>query len=110
MKNKTIYYSAEGNVLGNLWGGGQGYYPAKKYNNYKSLSKLKKDIRKDFNSKNLDSGMGYESLIGALMTIKTFTIVNMKINNKQREFKNIENKEFKLGKFDKNKFFDALGY
>lgn len=110
MAKKKVYYSAEGNVLGNMWGGGQGFYPARKYNNFKKLSELKSTIRKDFNSGALDSGMGFESLEGALMHITTFTEVDMKMGGKMKTFRNQTTKKFKLGKFSEAKFMKALGH
>jgi len=100
------YFEAEGYVLGNLWGGGQGYYPAKKYEG-NSLIKLKKDIRKDFKSGALDSGMGYKSLIGAIMYITVFETVKIKNKKYTNADKVIK---FKLGKISESKLQAALGY
>lgn len=67
-KKERVNYSADGIVLGNLWGGGKGYYPARKYY-AETFTKLKNEIKEDFESGALDSGMGYESLLGAMMVI-----------------------------------------
>lgn len=64
----SVEFTARGVVLGKLWGGGAGYYPARKYRNA-SLSKLKAEVSKDFKSGGLDSGMGFEKLMGAIMYI-----------------------------------------
>lgn len=98
-------YEAKGYVFGNLWGGGKGYYPANTYSN-SSLAQLKKEIKKDFKSGALDSGMGYESLIGALMWIKT--IATKKTGN--TIWTNRDKVEtFKLGKIDEGDLYDSYG-
>ena len=99
-----ISFRAEGWVLGDLWGGGKGYYPARKYYNRK-LPAMKKKIRKDFKSGALDSGMGYQRLTGALMFITRVTV--KKIDGK--EFKNEETTGFKLGNIDESDLFSAIG-
>jgi len=99
-------YVASGYVLGKLWGGGSGYYPARKYEG-SSLSKIKTKIRKDFKSGGLDSGMGFESLTGALMNIQVISsrqIGKTIYKNNDRVIK------FKLGKIDESNLFDSLGY
>lgn len=62
-------YKSTGFVLGNLWGGGEGSYPATKL-----TASTKEEIIKQANellkTRGLDSGMGYESLIGALLEIE----------------------------------------
>lgn len=63
-----IYFSAEGIVLGNYWGGGKGYYKARGYQN-NHHGPLIKEIQEALEKGSLDSGMGYESLIGARMAI-----------------------------------------
>lgn len=64
-------YSSTGFVYGKLWGGGEGAYPAVELRDYTSFSKLLKDARLRLSDGSLDSGMGYEKLLGALLTIKT---------------------------------------
>ena len=65
-----IIYKASGIVLGHLWGGGSGGYPAHEIR-ANSLRELREEIEEQLKSGSLDSGMGYESLIGALMCIET---------------------------------------
>lgn len=65
-----ITYKATGMVLGNYWGGGSGSYPAREIN-ANSLRELTDEIEEQLKSGSLDSGMGFESLIGAIMTIDT---------------------------------------
>ena len=67
-----IHFTAKGVCLGNLWGGGEGSYPARKYSN-DNLKKLIAEIKKDVKSGGIDSGMGFQSMIGALMAITTIT-------------------------------------
>lgn len=63
-------FNAKGIVIGNLWDGGLGTYPSIKFNGFQTESDLYKEIRKQLKSGLLDSGMGYENLIGALMKIE----------------------------------------
>ncbi|KKN53865.1 hypothetical protein LCGC14_0598240 [marine sediment metagenome] len=65
-----ITYKATGIVLGNNWGGGISGYPANEIN-ANSLRELREEIEEQLESGSLDSGMGYQSLIGAIMTIDT---------------------------------------
>ena len=79
-----ITYKATGIVLGNCWGGGQGGYPASEIRATNRTS-LIQQIENGIKDGSLDSGMGFESLIGALMCVeiidtreidgKTFTAI-----------------------------------
>lgn len=62
-------YKSHGLVYGNFWGGGEGSYPARK-NEAESLKDLIKLNESQLKSGCLDSGMGYESLIGAMLYIQ----------------------------------------
>lgn len=97
-------YNANGYVLGNLWGGGKGYYPARQYSNT-SLVKLKQIIKKDFKSGALDSGMGYEKLTGALMNI---TVISSRKIGKKIYTNNDRTIKFKLGKIDEDDLISSL--
>lgn len=77
---KTILFNAKGVVLGNYWGGGEGSYPSRKLDNFKSKKELLDEAKKLLKSGALDSGMGYESLIGAILEIEKVSTI--KINNK----------------------------
>lgn len=74
MKNKKITYKADGIVYGKYWGGGEGAYKAERYH-ADTLERLTADIEKDIESGAIDSGMGYEKVLGALMYIDTITDV-----------------------------------
>lgn len=65
----NIKYNFSGIVLGNYWGGGSGSYSAKSFT-AESLSKGYAIARKKLADGSLDSGMGYESLIGALINVE----------------------------------------
>lgn len=67
----TITYKSSGVVFGNYWGGGTGSYPATTFHSDISKEDLIEQNNKALESGALDSGMGYESLIGALLTIET---------------------------------------
>lgn len=86
MKQK-ISYSATGLVFGNYWGGGKGAYKAQSVE-----AKTKKAIitkaTKMLKDGTLDSGMGYESLIGAMLYITKTTVIDVKgkpFTNKESE-------------------------
>ena len=64
-----ITYKATGIVLGNLWGGRIGGYAAQVIT-ATSKDYLFQQIEDGIADGSLDSGMGYESLIGALMAIE----------------------------------------
>ena len=75
MKKKK-QYNVTGYVLGYLWGGGEGAYPSKEFK-----VNTKKDIliklRDGIENGSLDSGMGYESLIGGIFDIERITTVKI---------------------------------
>jgi hypothetical protein len=78
-------YRSEGFVLGNYWGGGQGAYPCTKFES-DNLDDLIKQNELALKSGSLDSGMGYESLIGARLWIVTIS----KIMYEGQEYINTE--------------------
>jgi hypothetical protein len=67
-KIRTTYH-ASGVVYGKYWGGGSGWYDATDFTDYKSIDDLQTAIQRALLDGGLDSGMGYEKLIGAKMTI-----------------------------------------
>lgn len=72
---KKISYKAKGSVLGNMWGGGSGSYPTKTIT-ADTFGGLISKATEMLNDGSLDSGMGFESLIGGKLHItKTTTIV-----------------------------------
>ena len=72
---ETVKFKSTGLVFGNYWGGGKGSYSATKL-----TADTKEDLIKqatDGLDGSLDGGMGFESLIGALLSItKTTTIMH----------------------------------
>jgi hypothetical protein len=80
-----VRFEAKGIVLGNYWGGGKGSYTSKRIK-ANTLEELLTIATKMLDDGSLDSGMGYESLIGALLEVSTITTVL--INDK--EFINTE--------------------
>lgn len=80
-----IEYYAEGKVIGNLWDGGKGTYLSRSLF-AKTKEELDKLIRDGIKSGSLDSGMGFQSLSGAAMTIikkETRIIDNKPFVNKE---------------------------
>lgn len=63
-----ITYKATGIVLGNCWGGGICGYAAETLTD-NSITGLHKQVEDGIKDGSLDSGMGFESLIGAVMVI-----------------------------------------
>lgn len=70
-------YHSSGFVLGYVWGGGKGSYGVKRFESPNKRTLLKM-CREALDNNSLDNGMGFESLIGALIQIKTVTKVNLK--------------------------------
>lgn len=70
----TVKYKASGIVLGNYWGGGKGGYKAERVF-ADTKEELIDKINEGIKDGSLDSGMGYESLIGAIMDITTITTI-----------------------------------
>ena len=62
-------YIATGYVLGKLWGGGEAAYPSEKIESVSKINLVKK-AEKMLDDGSLDSGMGYENLIGAMLSIE----------------------------------------
>jgi hypothetical protein len=87
VKNKKQRFEVTGIVLGNLWGGQEGSYPARKIKTNTRQEALEKatDMLSDGS---LDSGMGFESLIGARLEVKC--IETIKIKGKEYENENSE--------------------
>ena len=96
-KKEKVFYTADGVVLGNYWGGGKGWYPAERYNADK-FTTLKNRIKDDFESGLLDSGMGYESLVGAFMVVVKHTIIEYR----GKEFENEKSSRMWLGKVNRD--------
>lgn len=99
--NKEIKYKITGLVYGNYWGGGAGAYQSEVLmgNDYKKLIKKANEM---LNNGSLDSGMGYESLKGALLNIET--IETIEINGKK--YKNSSYDDLFIGKLsDEEKDF-----
>ena len=73
---ETVKFTSTGLVHGNYWGGGKGAYKAEKLS-ADTKEELIEMATKMLDDGSLDSGMGYESLIGALLNItKTTTIIH----------------------------------
>ena len=79
--DKKLSFEAKGIVLGNYWGGGQGGYSSRTITS-DSKEEIITKANEMLKDGSLDSGMGYESLIGAILIITTTTT----IKNKGQEF------------------------
>ena len=105
---KSVKFTAKGHVLGNYWGGGQGAYPTIKFSG-DSKEEILEKANAALNDGSMDSGMGYESLIGAILVLKETT----KIIVDGKEFVNDEYEEISVGKMkdDQLQFLeDCLAY
>jgi hypothetical protein len=69
-------YRSTGIVLGNLWGGGTGAYPSVGLNGDTRESLIEAATAKLVDG-SLDSGMGYEKLIGAVLAIAEIETVEV---------------------------------
>jgi hypothetical protein len=91
---KTSFsYESKGVVLGNYWGGGQGSYPCIKLGSDISEEDLLNQNIKALNDGSLDSEMGFESLIGALINIETIRAIEIE----DRIYRNSEFNEHLIG-------------
>ena len=73
---KKKSYKATGFVLGNLWGGGQGAYPTIELEADTKESLMEK-AKVALDDGSIDSGMGFESLVGAVLDITESTMVEI---------------------------------
>ena len=94
-------YIARGLVYGNYWGGGRGAYASETIK-APTIKKLLETAKKMLKDGSLDSGMGYESLIGAAFDVEEVETIEKngkkysrseysieligKLNEKEREF------------------------
>jgi len=101
-------YNATGVVYGIFWGGGKGSYPATKLRGFSTENELMEEAKKKLKSGSLDSGMGYQKLIGAALEIEEVSTINY--NGKS--FTNSDHYDIKyigkLSKLDKDFLDDCL--
>jgi len=88
---KTKFHS-KGFVLGNYWGGGKGSYPARRIN-ADTKEELLETANAMLKSGALDSGMGYKSLIGAVLIITKQSIREYE----GKEYRNYEDETVFIG-------------
>lgn len=70
-------YSAKGYVVGNHWGGkDKGAYPSEEVK-AETLEELKTKIEKGICDGSLDSGFGFQNLIGAYMCVTTHRTIEV---------------------------------
>ena len=107
--NQETSFEAKGFVLGNLWGGGVGAYPSIRLEG-QTKEEIIEQAKSELSTGGLDSGMGFESLSGAVLNITKVTrleIDGMPFVNKQTEVELIGNldemdQEFLLDMVDKS--------
>jgi len=73
---KKKSYKATGFVLGNLWGGGQGAYRTIEFE-ADTKEELMDKAKVALEDGSIDSGMGFESLVGAVLDITETTTVEI---------------------------------
>lgn len=73
---KTITYKATGLVLGNTWGSGRGTYATVPLQS-DSKEELLAEANKLFVENRLDNGMGFESLVGSVLSIRKETSIEV---------------------------------
>lgn len=89
-------YSAKGFVYGNNWGGGHCGYPSR-FLCASSFKEIKEQAIKGVEDGSLNSGMGLESLIGAVLQL---IICDVKIINK-KEYTHTTKRFLIVGKVSK---------
>jgi len=90
MKKK---YKSSGLVYGKYWGEGEGSYTAKTFQSNISEEDLINQNLEALKSGSLDSGMGYESLIGAILLIEIITTTEIE----DEVFTNTKSSELFIG-------------
>ena len=65
---------AKGAVIGNHWGGGRGIYPSANLS-ANTIEELMEEANRRLKDGSLDGGMGFESLIGAILNIEEITTI-----------------------------------
>lgn len=103
-------YAIKGIVLGNYWGGGAGLYPASQFGG-EDRDKIIEQAKRMLADGSLDSGMGYESLTGALLELETCerVTVHNEGNFGAKVFTNIEHEILFIGELtdqDKEQLLD----
>jgi len=78
------HYNASGLVYGELWGGGEGAYPSRKYSS-PSKKELLRILKTAVADGSADSGMGYKNLIGGFFTLETVSTIKVKDKEYSRE-------------------------
>ena len=76
-------YIARGLVWGNYWGSGRGGYKSETIE-AKTMETLLKKANKMLADGSLDSGMGYESLVGAMLEIEEIETIKKADKEYQR--------------------------
>lgn len=68
----TRYFKMIGGaVLGNMWGGGRGYYQARRIaGEYEHAGEIEQKALDMLADGSLDSGMGFDGLVGAVLDIE----------------------------------------
>jgi hypothetical protein len=85
---KIVKYTAEGFVLGFLWGGGMGAYPTIEFE-ADTKEELLEKAKLSLDDGSMDSGMGFETLKGAVLEVKKITSIEFEGNiftNKEFDF------------------------
>ena len=107
---EDIRFEAVGLCVGNLWGGGIGAYPTERYSSEK-IENLIDEITKDIESGAIDSGMGFESIKGALMqitTIRKIFIDGRKFTSDEVEYSFFGNLDAEEMSFLEDNFLEAI--
>lgn len=104
----TTFNIYSGKVYGRLWGGGEGAYDCTKEYGFKTRAALVKKAREMLKTGALDSGMGYESLIGALLVIEKVETLTVK----GKQFSRSEYEDIFIGKLTEKQrdFLDGVSH
>jgi len=76
---ETKFY-AEGYCWGKYWGGGEGGYEATQYE-AKTMQELEEMINSGIKDGSIDGGMGFEQMLGARMSLRSVTHIEIKDSN-----------------------------
>ena len=92
-----MIYDISGYVYGRTWEFTKGFYLSRKYHG-RDLDMLKTIIEQDFKDGSLDSGYGFESLIGAVLYV---TSIDTRIID-DKEFHNTQVSSYTIGELPDN--------
>lgn len=95
--NHVFHYVISGFVYGLSWGGGESSYPSKELRG-SNREELIAKANKMLEDGSLDSGMGYQKLLGAVLLVDTYDVVKLD----SKSYVNTDTDKVFIGNLNKN--------